>query len=198
MSFRHLLLDADGVLQHRPGGWESVLAPYTADHAALFGDLVIEEAPSVRGAGPFLPVLERVLADRGVLVDARRVYAEVWGQVRTHQPVLDLVAELRGQGVGVHLASNQHPERARWMRRTLGYEAAFDSCFFSCEVGAAKPGEDYFRRVLADIGAEPDDVLLVDDSSGNTRAARALGIRAVTWHHRQGVARLRRQLAGHC
>jgi FMN phosphatase YigB (HAD superfamily) len=49
--------------------------------------------------------------------------------------------------------------------------------------------------VLAALRATPQDITFVDDSTSNTRAARALGMRAITWHHRQGLARLRRQVA---
>ncbi len=194
MTRLHLLLDADGVLQHRPGGWDGALAAYTDDPAGLFGDLVIEEAPTVRGGGPFLPVLAKALRKRGIRVDPEQVYADVWAAIRPHQAVLDWVAELRASGVGVHLASNQHPERARLMREQLDYATHFDTCFFSCELGAAKPTPEFFDRVGATLGAAPGAMVLVDDSVANTRAARAAGLRAATWHHRQGIARLRRQV----
>lgn len=194
MTLRHLLLDADGVVQHRPGGWTGVLAAHTDDPEGLFGDLVIEEAPTIRGAGEFLPVLGAALRKREVRADARRLYDEVWGCIETHSAVLDWVATLRARGVQVHLASNQHPERARLMAGSLGYRDHFDTCFFSCEIGAAKPSEEFFATVLARLGATTEEVVFVDDSAGHTRAARRLGIRSITWHHRQGLARLRRQV----
>lgn len=191
---RHLLLDADGVVQHRPGGWQGVLADHTDDPDGLFGDLVIEEAPTLSGAGAFLPVLAEALRRRGIRADPAQVYADVWGRVEAHAAVLAWVGELRSSGVAVHLASNQHPERAELMRHRLGYDRHFDTCFFSCEVGAAKPTAEFFDRVLASLGVSAGEVAFVDDSAANTRAARRLGLRAVTWHHRQGIARLRRQI----
>ncbi|WP_235736255.1 HAD family hydrolase [Nocardioides alcanivorans] len=191
---RHLLLDADGVVQHRPGGWDDVLAGHTADPGGLFGDLVIEEAPTVRGAGDFLPVLADALRRRGITADPEQVHADVWGRIEPHVGLLSWVGELRDAGAEVHLASNQHPERAALMRHRLGYGELFDTCFFSCELGAAKPSEEFFEKVLDALRATPQEVVFVDDSTTNTRAARGIGMRAITWHHRQGLARLRRQV----
>lgn len=132
---RHVLLDADGVLQELPGGWEAAL------------------------------------------------------EVLPHSA--DLVAELRSRGYGVHLATNQNPERAAYMRKRLGYDKLVDSSFYSCTVGHAKPDPAYFRKVLATLGAEPAEVGFVDDSAANVAAAREVGLVAHQWRAGDDIDTLR-------
>ena len=106
-----------------------------------------------------------------------------------------LVREARATGIGVHLVTNQHARRAAYMQETLGYDVLFDTCFYSCELGAAKPDPEYFASVLDRLGAEPGSAVLVDDSAANVEAARAAGISAVHWHLDEGHAELRLRLS---
>ena len=57
----------------------------------------------------------------------------------------------------------------------------FDHRYFSCRLGAAKPDPQAFRLVLRDLGAQPDEVLFIDDRPENTCTARDLGIHAITF-----------------
>lgn len=195
---RHLLLDGDGVVQDLPGGWVGALRPFLGDRAEAFlAELAVDEQPCLVGDGAFLPVLEAHLARSGVARSAQQVHAAVWEHIELHQDTLLLVAQLRAAGAGVHLVTNQNPERAAFMRRTLGLDEAFDRCFFSHELGAAKPGVDFFAAVLGALGSSPREALLVDDSPRNVAAAREVGLLAEHWHHDDGVPALRSRLAAH-
>ena len=108
-----------------------------------------------------------------------------------------LVRELREAGFGCHLATNQDDLRASYMRARMGYDELLDRCFYSCEVGAAKPDEEFFRRVAAELGVELRELVFVDDTLENVDAARSCGLPAVFWHHRDGVDALRDRLAEH-
>lgn len=197
---RHLLLDADGVLQRHPGAVtdlvrrvvgsgpdEWLVARYAGRAAGLApglaadGDLRLHWRERLRLLGPRALALE--------------VHRRVWLRVRPDTEVLDLVAELRRGGLPVHLATNQRAHRGAHMREVLGYDAHFDSCWYSHEVGVAKPDPAYFEAVAAGIGASPGECLLVDDNASNVRAASRLGMRTVRWTTRQGVPALRARLA---
>ncbi len=192
---RHLLLDADGVVQALPGGWRAALGPFLGDRAEEFVT-ELDEQGCLRGE-PFLPVLERALVGFAIGTPATEVYAATWERIAPEPAVLELADRLRATGIGVHLATNQHPERAAYMRRELGYDARFDTQFYSCELGAAKPERGFFERILAAVGAIPEEVLFVDDSERNVAGAREVGLAAEQWHLDDGVPALRDLLSAH-
>ncbi|UAL30596.1 hypothetical protein K8W59_03480 [Nocardioides rotundus] len=95
MPVRHVLLDADGVMQDLRSGWE-------ATFAELFGDRAEEFVARIAMDGLDIVVDERSRA---------------------------LVHRLRERGLGVHLATNQNPERRDHTRDVLEYDGLFDSSF---------------------------------------------------------------------
>jgi putative hydrolase of the HAD superfamily len=198
VTVRHLLLDADGVLQHVGGaGWRVEIQRRLGDRADDFVRAVAElEAPGLRGERDFPDGLDGVLAGFGLAVDAEELYAALWGSITVDPGSLQVAAAVRAAGVGVHLATNQHPRRAELMQRTLGYQDVVDSGFYSCEVGAAKPEPEFFRRVLHCLGdPDPEHVVFVDDSLVNVESAVGLGLRGVHWHLGEGTDLLRARLA---
>jgi len=52
----------------------------------------------------------------------------------------------------------------------------FDTCYFSYEMGLAKPNPAIFEVLLADAGLEGAECLFLDDGPKNIEAANALGI----------------------
>jgi putative hydrolase of the HAD superfamily len=57
--------------------------------------------------------------------------------------------------------------------------ARFDPCFFSCDLGAAKPDPAIYATVQERLAAPPDRLLLIDDSAGAVAGARAAGWQAI-------------------
>jgi putative hydrolase of the HAD superfamily len=194
---RHVLLDADGVVQTLPDLRRSATAiELVGERAdALLDDLFAAERPTLVGDGDFLPQLTRILLEHGIDAEPVGLYGVLWNAIQPSVEVLDLVARLRGAGYGVHLGTNQHRERATYMRTVLDYDAAFDVACYSCELGAAKPSRDFFVRAVALIGAAPGEVLFVDDSPVNVEAARAAGLVAEHWDLAQGLTALEGLLA---
>jgi len=186
------------VLQQVGGaGWRREIERRLGDRTDDFVRAVDElEAPALRGADDFPAGLDAVLADHGVPLDADELYAALWEAITVHPDAWSVAEQARAAGLGVHLATNQHPRRAALMQRTLGYERIVDHAFYSCELGAAKPDDAFFAAVLEALGEPaPDRVVLVDDSHRNVRAAAALGLRAVRWHLDEGGSVLRTRLA---
>ena len=58
MPVRHVLVDADGVLQRHPVGWVAAASSYVGeDGPALFAAVTAHERELLRGDGDFLPLL---------------------------------------------------------------------------------------------------------------------------------------------
>lgn len=85
---------------------------------------------------------------------------------------------------GIHLLSNTNPlgwNSALELFDALGYrpDELFGRIFLSFELGIEKPAPAIFRKVVADLGCAPADILFFDDSATNCAAARGQGLRAV-------------------
>jgi putative hydrolase of the HAD superfamily len=193
---RAVLWDADGVLQQIPETWFDLLGETVGTGKALaLLDLLLPQMESaISGMQGMTGLLPGFLEQLGLAEHHDRV-SEVWGTIEVLEPAREVVRGLRAQGIPCHLASNQDDLRTAYMRSRMGYDELLDRSFYSCEVGAGKPSEEFFRRVGDELGLAPGQLAFVDDTMENVKAARALGLRAVLWHDRDGVAVLRRALA---
>jgi putative hydrolase of the HAD superfamily len=114
------------------------------------------------------------LADRLTRVDVR---GWLWRNPLTLRAV---VGHARRTGAQLALLSNAPEPLARaidqhhWSRH-------FDRRYYSCRLGAAKPAPRAFQLVISDLGQRPGEVLFIDDRAENTRAARELGMHAITF-----------------
>jgi putative hydrolase of the HAD superfamily len=176
------LFDADGVLQATDEKWFYAMTALigTDDEQEVerfFGDIMAAERPSLAGQAPFVGPLGVVLARWKVTTPAAEVL-QLWHHVDVDYGVLAAVPDLRAQGVRCGLATNQHPERAAYMRENLGYDEVFDDLFYSCELGVAKPDPAYFTEAVRRLGTEPGRTLLLDDNADNVAAAKEAGLAA--------------------
>lgn len=197
MIIRHVLFDADGVLQRPPADWRAPLAEMLGERAEEFVHRVWAlEDPMLRGEGDFLEVLAEVLDDLGVRATAAEVHTAAWCAIELDPMSIALVQATRTAGYGVHLASNQERHRAAHMRSALGFDDLFDVSCYSYDLGHAKPSPAYFEAALTRIGIEPAEALFIDDRAANVEAAREVGLAGVHWHLDQGHDALRTELAG--
>ena len=67
----------------------------------------------------------------------------------------------------------------------------FERVLASCHLGVRKPEPAFYEQLLAELGADPGDVLFVDDREVNVEGAREVGLRA---HRFAGAADLRTRL----
>jgi putative hydrolase of the HAD superfamily len=125
-------------------------------------------------------VLDRDLGPSSRLVD-RLTRVDVRGWLHRNPLTLRaLVGHVHRTGARLALLSNAPEPLARaidqhpWSRR-------FDHRYYSCRLGAAKPAPQAFQLVISDLGERPDEVLFIDDRAENTRAARDLGMRTITF-----------------
>jgi putative hydrolase of the HAD superfamily len=193
---RAVLWDADGVLQQVPASWFDLLgeAVGTEEALALLDLLLPQMESAISGGQGMTALLPRFLEERGLSEHLDRI-SDVWGTIDPLEGARDVVRSLRANGIGCHLATNQDDLRTSYMRSRMGYDDLLDRCFYSCEVGAAKPDERFFRHVAGELGLDLAEIAFVDDTMENVEAARALGVRAILWHDRDGVDALREALA---
>ena len=195
MTIEFILFDADGVVQYQRTQWrlafENVLGVgRTNEVDAFITDMFTTEEPTLIGHGDFVKGLLALLKRwkcHGSLNDALRA----WTMIETYPDVIDAIQELRGSGVLCCLASNQQSHRAKHMSDTLKYCELFDREFYSCELGVAKPDNEYFLRVLERLKvSSPRRVVFLDDHEANVAAAGKAGLHAATYEGREGAQAL--------
>ena len=193
---RAVLWDADGVLQQVPASWFDLLGEAVGtDEALALLDLLLPQMESaISGAQGMTVLLPKFLEERGLSARLEEI-SDVWGTIDPLEGAREVVRSLRANGVGCHLATNQDDLRTSYMRSRMGYDELLDGCFYSCEVGAAKPDERFFRHVADELGMDLTELAFVDDTMENVEAARALGVHAILWHDRDGVDALCEALA---
>ena len=140
-------------------------------------------------------VLGRDLVGSPRLVD-RLTRVDVRGWLRRNPRTLRvLVGHAQRTGARLALLSNAPEPLARAVDR-LDWSRRFDHRYYSCRLGVAKPAPQAFRHVLTDLGAQPGEVLFIDDRAENTRAARDLGMRTITFTSAGDLDRELRAIAG--
>jgi HAD superfamily hydrolase (TIGR01509 family) len=195
----HVMFDADGVLQHAPGGWKAGAEPYLGERTMEFLSRAYDdELPALAGQREFLPLLAAAMADFGVTAPLEEVHRAIWLQIEPVEHTLALVRALRRNGYGVHLGTNQERNRAAHMREALGYDALFDVSCYSWELGVCKPDGAFFAEAARRIGAEPAAILFIDDKASNVAAARDVGLAAEQWSLQDGHDTLRKAASPAC
>ena len=198
-AIRHVLFDADGVLQVVPDGdWYALVEPYVGDRAREFLHRAWElERPTLAGDGELLPLLAGLLEEYDVTASADEVFAAAWCRLDAVPETLAVARALRRNGYGIHLGTNQDAGRAAYLRSTFGYDALFDTSCYSCELGVAKPDPAFFVEAARRIGAPPHEILFVDDTAANVEGAGAAGLAAFRWSVDDGQDVLLDLLARH-
>ncbi|MBI2411223.1 MAG: HAD-IA family hydrolase [Candidatus Kerfeldbacteria bacterium] len=93
--------------------------------------------------------------------------------------VIDVVAQLRSQGVRCFVATNQEQHRTTYLREMLQFNQLFDGVFSSSDIGYTKGSPEFFARVLQQLQpCTKEELLLWDDTQQNVDVAREFGIHA--------------------
>lgn len=96
---------------------------------------------------------------------------------------IDMLKRL-SQSYDLYMLSNNNAiclPRSRKLFAEAGapLEDIFRKCYFSFEMKALKPSEAFYKAVMKDIGAAPEDMLFIDDSQKNVDGALEAGLPAV-------------------
>jgi HAD superfamily hydrolase (TIGR01509 family) len=183
-----VLFDADGVIQRPTIDWWSRLTSFVpaGDGEAFVADLMAAEKPSLVGKGDFRDAVAEVLRRWRLdlpLEDA----LEPWTWFAAEPAVVEIIARLRANGIGCHLATNQQAYRRAIMQDERGYGEWFDQTFYSCDLGLAKPDPAYFRAILGSIGVPASSVLFIDDNESNVAGALSVGLHAEAYDLSSGM-----------
>jgi putative hydrolase of the HAD superfamily len=104
--------------------------------------------------------------------------------VEIHTTLLEHLQTLRGS-YRLSVLSNTNPFIQSWARTpqftTQGksLDDYFDNLFLSYLMGCSKPGEEIYRKMLADGSMVAGETLFIDDSDKNLESAARLGIRTL-------------------
>ncbi|XVQ13141.1 HAD family hydrolase [Spirillospora sp. CA-255316] len=192
-----IVFDYAGVISHAPPEEAGALLPPAAgvEPARFWPVYWAHRKPYDMGAVTAAGFWEEVCGRLGVPANDDLVELLVTLDVRTWTHIngetLALLTELAEDGARLALLSNAPVELAR-MVDGLPLADLFGHRLFSADLRLAKPDPEIFRSLVARLGAEPGDLLFVDDRAENVRAAEALGIRSVLF---TGAAPLREDLA---
>ena len=107
-------------------------------------------------------------------------FLKYWYESETDidERVLEVVKDLRQQGVGVYLASDNEAGRAKYLMEEVGLQRDFDGGFFSSDLGATKSEPEFFERVVSELQVEPSQINYWDDDPKNVDVAKGVGIDA--------------------
>jgi 2-haloacid dehalogenase len=96
-----------------------------------------------------------------------------------------LLRRLRRAGRPVYALSNFATVKFAIARQMFDFLSEFDHAVISGHVGVVKPDPRIFEILFERVGRGPSELLFVDDSAANVRAAEALGMAAI--HFRPGL-----------
>lgn len=163
-AWMHHWFDAFGI--DRTEGWQ------------LLAEADLPDTTSATGTElPYQQAVGRALGLTQHQVDL--MFADMWNRY-CGRPNTELLAEcerLRGK-VGLAILSNSADGARREEERRYGFSRLFSPIVYSHETGAMKPDPSIYWLACEAIGAEPKNILFIDDTAENVEAARAFGMQA--------------------
>ncbi|MEA2155603.1 MAG: putative hydrolase of the superfamily [Solirubrobacteraceae bacterium] len=137
----------------------------------------------------FLAGLERALRDEvGREVPCSGFAEALWAGLAPNPPMIDLMAELRGEGFRMALLTNNVREwEPRW-RAMAPIDDIFELVVDSAYVGMRKPDPEIYELTLQGLGLAAQECLFVDDLERNCEAAVDVGMQAVVYRDAEQAA----------
>ncbi len=102
----------------------------------------------------------------------RRIHAALPGAV-------EAIHLLHRQGYALHMASGLCSLELAGALEGMGVRHCFGHLYGADLINTFKEGPEYYARLFADVGVQPAEALVVDDSAEATRWAARLGARTV-------------------
>lgn len=112
------------------------------------------------------------LASRALSWISRRIHAVLPGAVET-------ICLLHRQGYALYTASGACSLELAGSFEGLGVRSCFSRLYGADLINTFKEGPEYYARLVADVGVQPDEALVVDDSAEGLKWAAGLGARTV-------------------
>lgn len=93
-------------------------------------------------------------------------------------PLLDIIKKLRSN-FKIALLSNMDPTSISGIRSEVKLSEYFDKVYFSSEIKKGKLEKEAVDMVLKDFNATTQELLFIDDYSGNIEKAKSLGMKTL-------------------
>jgi len=123
-------------------------------------------------------LVQRIAARTGLPPEAvRSVVDAVPAELQPIPESVALLRRLHGEGRRLHFLSNMPHPYADHLEREHAFIGCFESGVISARVGQIKPEPGIFATAARRFGAEPHELLFIDDVADNVRAAQRAG-----WH----------------
>lgn len=196
-----ILFDFDGTLVDSNGVWEVVdntflarrgLTP-TQEYSETVGHSIFPLAAQFTIDYYHLDTTPQAIMDEWTQL-ARDAYLS---QVPAKPGAAAFLEQCRRQGESMVLLTACVPPFCRAALERLELGQYFSRLIFVQELGLLKKDPDTFHRVLADLGAAPEESTLYEDSPGACAAARAAGLTVVGVYD-PFYARYEEELKGLC
>jgi epoxide hydrolase-like predicted phosphatase len=99
--------------------------------------------------------------------------------IGVHWPVVHRIRQLKRDGVGVALLTNNVKEFGDAWRSMFPIDELFEIVVDSSHVGMRKPDARIYRLTCERLGVEPSAAVFLDDNRDNVNAALAVGMEAI-------------------
>ncbi|MCQ1951332.1 HAD family phosphatase [Arthrobacter sp. zg-Y859] len=106
---------------------------------------------------------------------------------------MGVLETLHSEGANLALLSNMPDGMSRRYSAESPWAQYFSKLYFSGRMGLVKPDRQIFERVVAGLGAAPEDIVFIDDNTQNISMARTMGFRTIL---HTGGTDLRAELSG--
>jgi putative hydrolase of the HAD superfamily len=186
VALKALMVDVDGVVVRHPDpkGWaanleadlglriEDLQAAFFQPH---FQDVACGRATLHERLGPVLETIAPHLTCETLCT--------YWFEQDSwlDHDLLEQLAEVREQGIQLHLATVQEHERANYLWTQMGLNDRFDGMHYSAAIGHAKPEPEFYAAIEAMTGYAPHELFYIDDRTTCVEAARSRGWAAEIW-----------------
>jgi epoxide hydrolase-like predicted phosphatase len=140
-------------------------------HRAERGEISIVEA---------WPLIQELMTEHGVTRRPDHTPAPSTQEWRVNEPVVEVLTELRAEGVRTSIITNNIAEfRSRWWD-VLPFAELFDDIVDSHEVGMRKPSPAIYELAMRRVGlADASKGVFLDDVMRNVEGARAVGMHGI-------------------
>lgn len=118
----------------------------------------------------------------------RERFIEYLPQIPLVDNVLDFMASLRRNGCKLGLASSNNERAVEAVKNRFGLERFIDVFINGEAVTKGKPDPEIFLAAVKQMGLEPKDCLVIEDSRNGVLAAKAAGMKCVGFQNKNSGA----------
>ncbi|WP_414475039.1 HAD family hydrolase [Microvirga sp. M2] len=175
-----LIFDCDGVLVDS----EPLASQVDADVLTALGLPYTADEITRQFVGKSMrDMIGRIEADHGCTLPgdfAERVNSALFARFETDlKPIAGVGEAIRSLSHPRCVASSSAPERIALSLRVTGLADLFDNVFSATQVARGKPAPDLFLFAARQMGARPEECLVIEDSPAGVQAAVAAGMRVI-------------------